>query len=178
MLIQHQLPPGWEDTEEPGKIQPSAVVGLAHVLTMEPGDIEALRGPAGPQGPQGVPGEAGPAGPQGPAGAALVSVDIAYGAAAVWRKAAHGLGRVPVVVAVDLVCLVDDAGYQVGDAVRLLAQWASGGSAAYPILGIFASQTEVGACVASGLVPVVSHKASGIAVSPAQYKWAFRFWLA
>lgn len=63
MLIQHELPPGWEDTDEPGKIQPSAVVGLAHVLTMEPGDIEALRGPAGPQGPQGV---------QGPAGSAVV----------------------------------------------------------------------------------------------------------
>lgn len=59
MLIQHQLPPGWEDTDEPGKIQPSAVVGLAHVLTMEPGDIEALRGPEGPRGPQGPQGDAG-----------------------------------------------------------------------------------------------------------------------
>lgn len=77
MLIQHELPPGWEDTDEPGKIQPSAVVGLAHVLTMEPGDIEAFRGPAGPQGPQGVPGEAGPAGPQGPQGVPGVAGSVA-----------------------------------------------------------------------------------------------------
>jgi len=66
--VNHVLPAGWVDTSEVGKIQPSAVVGMAHYVELSQEDIAILTGPAGPagpQGPQGVPGEAGPAGPQG-----------------------------------------------------------------------------------------------------------------
>ena len=80
MIIEHVKPSGWVDTAEPGLIQPSEVAGLVHVVTLEPGDIALLTGPAGPQGPQGlqgvpgsgagdpVPGPQGDTGPAGPQG--------------------------------------------------------------------------------------------------------------
>lgn len=61
MLITHVKPADWVDTNEAGKIQPSAVAGMAHRVSLETEDIEMLRGPRG---------EAGPMGPQGPAGPA------------------------------------------------------------------------------------------------------------
>ena len=75
MIVSHIKPAGWVDTDEVGLIQPSAVAGMDHVVTLEPEDIALLTGPAGPQGPQGVPGVGagdpvpGPQGPQGLPGA-------------------------------------------------------------------------------------------------------------
>ena len=68
MIVEHVLPVGWVDTGEAGKIQPSEVAGMAHTVSLDPEDIELLRGPAGPQGPQGLPGADGATGPQGPQG--------------------------------------------------------------------------------------------------------------
>lgn len=76
MIVAHELPAGWVDTGEADKIQPSEVAGLVHTVTLEPADVETLRGPAGdqgpagPQGPQGIEGPQGPAGPQGDQGPA------------------------------------------------------------------------------------------------------------
>ncbi|KXB31727.1 hypothetical protein AT959_05055 [Dechloromonas denitrificans] len=72
MIVTHIKPVGWVDTEEDGVIQPSEVAELVHLVTLEPEDIELLRGPAGPAGIDGEPGVAGAAGavgPQGPVGA-------------------------------------------------------------------------------------------------------------
>lgn len=87
MIVSHVKPQSWVDTGEEGKIQPSEVAGLVHVVSLEAADIELLRGPQGtqgepgpmgPQGPQGLPGadgapgqqgEPGPMGPQGLPGA-------------------------------------------------------------------------------------------------------------
>lgn len=77
MIVSHELPAGWVDTGEADKIQPSAVAGLVHVVTLEPEDVELLRGPAGlqgPEGPAGPAGDQGPAGQAGPAGPATQSV--------------------------------------------------------------------------------------------------------
>lgn len=71
MIVSHVKPESWVDTGEAGKIQPSEVAGLAHVVSLEPEDIELLRGPEGkigPQGPSGQAGADGAQGPQGPAG--------------------------------------------------------------------------------------------------------------
>ena len=77
MIVSHVKPESWVDTGEAGKIQPSEVAGLAHVVSLEPEDVELLRGPQGPQGPQGLKGDTGdtgdtgatgPQGPQGPQG--------------------------------------------------------------------------------------------------------------
>ena len=77
MIVSHVKPDGWVDTNEAGKIQPSEVAGLVHVVSLEAADIELLRGPQGwpgadgapgPQGPQGLPGADGAPGPQGPQG--------------------------------------------------------------------------------------------------------------
>lgn len=77
MIVTHELPAGWVDTEEAGKIQPSEVAGLVHVVQLEPGDL--LQGPQGPAGADGAPGVAGPQGPQGQQGPA--GADGAPGAA-------------------------------------------------------------------------------------------------
>ncbi len=80
MIVSHVKPESWVDTGEAGKIQPSEVAGLAHVVSLSPEDVEILRGPQGlpgadgapgpqgPQGPQGLPGADGAPGPQGPQG--------------------------------------------------------------------------------------------------------------
>jgi hypothetical protein len=77
MIVTHEKPLGWVDTGEVGLIQPSEVVELVHVMTLEAGDVELLRGPAGargdtgPAGPQGLKGDTGAAGAvgvQGPQG--------------------------------------------------------------------------------------------------------------
>ena len=70
MKVEHVRPDDWVDTAEAGKIQPSHVVALNHVVTLDAGDIDVLQGPAGPAGPAGPVGPAGPAGPTGPAGPA------------------------------------------------------------------------------------------------------------
>lgn len=80
MIVSHAAPPGWVDTNEADRIQPSEVAGLVHVVTLEPGDLlQGEPGPAGAdgadgaQGPQGIQGPQGEPGPQGvaPAGAVL-----------------------------------------------------------------------------------------------------------
>ena len=48
MQVTHVKPGSWVDTGEAGKIQPSEVAGMAHVVSLEPEDIELLRGPVGP----------------------------------------------------------------------------------------------------------------------------------
>ena len=63
MIVTHEMPAGWVDTGEAGKIQPSHVAGMVHVVTLEPGD--GLQGPPGPQGPAGPEGPPGPQGIQG-----------------------------------------------------------------------------------------------------------------
>ena len=77
MIVSHVKPESWVDTGEAGKIQPSEVAGLAHVVRLSPEDVELLRGPQGlpgadgapgAQGPQGLKGDAGATGPQGPQG--------------------------------------------------------------------------------------------------------------
>jgi microcystin-dependent protein len=80
VIVSHLKPESWVDTSEAGKIQPSEVAGLVHVVSLEAADIELLRGPQGPQGlpgadgvqgpqgPQGLPGADGAPGPQGPQG--------------------------------------------------------------------------------------------------------------
>ena len=77
MIVSHVKPVDWVDTVEAGKIQPSAVAELVHVVTLEAADVETLRGPQGlpgadgapgVQGPQGVKGDTGLAGAQGPQG--------------------------------------------------------------------------------------------------------------
>ena len=73
MIVTHELPVGWEDTAEPGLVQPSAVAGLVHRIELEPGDLlqgpQGVPGADGAQGPQGVPGADGAQGPQGVPGA-------------------------------------------------------------------------------------------------------------
>ena len=65
MIVSHVKPESWVDTSEAGKIQPSEVAGLVHVVSLEAEDIELLRGPQGEPGPQGPQGEPGPQGPAG-----------------------------------------------------------------------------------------------------------------
>ena len=69
MIVSHVKPESWVDTGEAGKIQPSEVAGLVHVVSLEAADIELLRGPEGPQGLKGDTGATGPQGPQGLKGA-------------------------------------------------------------------------------------------------------------
>lgn len=47
MIVEHVKPEAWADTDEAGKIQPSEVAGLVHVVTLEPGDMPAAAMPAG-----------------------------------------------------------------------------------------------------------------------------------
>lgn len=65
MIVTHEKPAGWVDTDEADKIQPSQVADLVHIVALESEDVDLLRGPqglpgadgaAGLQGPQGVPG--------------------------------------------------------------------------------------------------------------------------
>lgn len=65
MIVSHVKPESWVDTGEAGKIQPSEVAGLAHVVSLSPEDVELLRGPQGLPGADGAPGPQGPQGPQG-----------------------------------------------------------------------------------------------------------------
>lgn len=59
MIVNHVLPAGWVDTDEVGKIQPSAVVDMVHTVELEPADIELLRGVPGQTGEKGDKGDAG-----------------------------------------------------------------------------------------------------------------------
>jgi hypothetical protein len=74
--VEHVKPADWVDTQEAGKIQPSAVAGLVHTVVLEPEDIESLRGPkgdtgdAGMAGADGAPGQKGDKGDKGEAGPA------------------------------------------------------------------------------------------------------------
>lgn len=64
MLVEHVVLESWPgDTNEAGKVQPSHVIGLGHLVTLEPEDVELLRGPAGADGAQGIQGPAGADGP-------------------------------------------------------------------------------------------------------------------
>lgn len=42
MLITHELPAGWVDTGEAGRIQPSHVAGMVHVAELEAADVAAI----------------------------------------------------------------------------------------------------------------------------------------
>lgn len=72
MIVTHEKPAGWVDTEEAGLIQPSEVAGLVHVIELEPGDLlqgpQGLPGADGAQGPQGLKGDTGAAGADGAQG--------------------------------------------------------------------------------------------------------------
>ena len=72
MIVTHEHPVGWVDTDEPGLVQPSKVSGLVHVVTLEEGDLlqgpQGVPGVDGAPGPQGLPGVDGAPGPQGPQG--------------------------------------------------------------------------------------------------------------
>ena len=66
MIVTHEHPVGWVDTDEPGLVQPSQVSGLVHVVTLEAGDLlQGPQGDTGLTGPQGVKGDTGLTGPQG-----------------------------------------------------------------------------------------------------------------
>lgn len=86
MIVAHELPAGWVDTGEAGKIQPSEVAGLVHVVTIEPGDLlQGEPGPAGADGADGADGAPGPQGiqgPQGPAGVAPAGAVLFFAMAA------------------------------------------------------------------------------------------------
>jgi len=84
MIVAHELPAGWVDTGETDRIQPSAVAGLSHVVTLEPEDVELLRGPAGADGAQGEKGDKGDAGPAGASAAGMVAFFAMAAAPAGW----------------------------------------------------------------------------------------------
>ena len=66
MIVTHEHPVGWVDTDEAGLVQPSEVSGLVHVVTLEVGDLlQGPQGDTGLTGPQGVKGDTGLTGPQG-----------------------------------------------------------------------------------------------------------------
>lgn len=114
-------------------------------------------GPAGPQGLQGVPGADGADGAPGVDGAdgadgapgaagALNDVVIDFGVVNISGATAwfvnHGLGVVPRFVFAELVCMVANNGYSVGDVVGARGIW-NGTSNQYDG-GIFRSSTKVG----------------------------------
>ena len=81
MIVAHQAPPDWQDSGESGKIEPSDIAELVHVVTLEPSDIEALKGDKGDKGDPGEPGAQGAPGAGGGAGMTWGGYDAlpAYG---------------------------------------------------------------------------------------------------
>lgn len=205
MIVSHVKPESWVDSGEAGKIQPSEVAGLAHVVSLSPEDVELLRGPQGlpgddgaqgaqgpqglpgadgapgPQGPQGLPGADGAPGPQGPQGVSGVGFSIvaAPQVTEVWQaiSAAHGLASIPSVVVFEAVCTSPDYGYAVGDVVHIVEQWNGVASAAVQV-GVWKNSVSVGAGFVNGYFPHVRSKDGATRGSPTVGKWSFRFRVA
>lgn len=92
-------------------------------------------------------------------------------------SAAHGLGRVPAVVACEFVC-VDaggDGGYSQGDVVHITGFW--NGSTIFPTT-CWRDATNVGVVNYTGWEFAFQNKSTGNTFTPAKAKWAYRFLVA
>jgi hypothetical protein len=86
--------------------------------------------------------------------------------------ASHSLGVVPSEVSFELIFLVADAGYSVGDIVTSVAQWT--GTASSPNT-MWRNTTNVGLQVSASTTVMIQNKTTGAAVTPTAANWAYRF---
>lgn len=90
----------------------------------------------------------------------------------VGSSAAHSFGVVPSMVIMEYVCITAEQGYVAGEVVQITAQWQG---ATQAVLLTWKNTTTVGVQPAAAYIVVLTHKTTGLFVTPTAANWAYRF---
>jgi hypothetical protein len=84
----------------------------------------------------------------------------------------HSLGVAPYDSIIELVCLVSELGYSIGDVITVISQW-NGSTAGFAQM--FKTSTTIGLQTGPGYTVNVTNKTTAASAAPTPANWAYRF---
>jgi hypothetical protein len=93
-------------------------------------------------------------------------------AAATLASFTHGLGFVPISAEFEIVCLVADSGYSIGDVVT---PFCAHNASTYGPLCVTKNATTVSVRTGASTSILITHNTTGAAAAPVASSWAWRF---